>query len=285
MKKGQGNLKWYDNGNALTTFIIGIILLIIVCSQSFAVMGESSLALFGSVINHNTVYFCVLIYFVLLKFKFGKKYFNYINVFLMFIYFLITITSFLTILQSLSLNTVIVFIINFVFLIYLIHTMFRDTNVWKEFNLSKSPFNELGNDWYFYTITIVSALLLIVNLISTVVFSGVVISILDFIYTLLFARYIYLYRNYLDVKKKNSNNKGNFNEIKKSIREGIEAAEEKVTSFVEDNKLDEKFENVLDKVDEAVDKTGDFIEKKFNEVKTDVMKTTNSKTKKKGDKK
>ena len=86
-KNNSKELNWYDSGNVITSLIIGIILLVIVCSQSFAVSGKSSLALFGSVINHNSIYLLVLVYFIALKTKEGKRYFNYLNVVLIFIYF------------------------------------------------------------------------------------------------------------------------------------------------------------------------------------------------------
>ena len=60
MKKKIENVKWYDSGDMITNLILLTILLIIVVSQSFAINGESSLALFSSVINYNTIYLQVL---------------------------------------------------------------------------------------------------------------------------------------------------------------------------------------------------------------------------------
>ena len=77
---------WYHNGSKIVNVIILTILLIIVCSQSFANSNGFSLTLFGSVINHNSVYLFVLIYFILIRFNFGKKYFNYLNLILIFLY-------------------------------------------------------------------------------------------------------------------------------------------------------------------------------------------------------
>ena len=136
MKKNINNtVKWYDNAGIISTLIIVVILMMFVSSQSFAVVGDSSFRLFSSVINHNTSYLLVLFYFVAIKFHFGKKYFNYFNVFLIFVYLLLSITSFLTVIQSFSFNTIFIFLENIILLIYLSHTMFRDTRVWKEFKL------------------------------------------------------------------------------------------------------------------------------------------------------
>ena len=103
---------WYNNGNKLVDLILATILLIIIFSQSFATTGGFSLTLFGSIINHNSVYLFVLIYFILLKFSFGKRYFNYLNLVLIFLYGLTTITSLITLVQAFTLNTVLEFTIN-----------------------------------------------------------------------------------------------------------------------------------------------------------------------------
>ena len=133
MSKSKNDIKWYDSGNFITNLIIIVIALIVISSQSFAVNGDNTLALFSSVINHNTIYLLVLVYFFSLKIDFGKKYFNYMNLFLLFIYIISTVTSCLTIFQSFSLNTVLDFITNFTIVIYFFHTMFRDTLYWKEY--------------------------------------------------------------------------------------------------------------------------------------------------------
>ena len=135
-------------------------------------------------------------YFIFLQFKTGKKYFNYLNIILIFVYVITSITSFLTMIQSFTLINVLSFCLHFALMIYLAHTMLRDTRFWKEFHLSSSPFNEISNDSGFYMVCVLSIFLLMVNLISTAIVSGVVISLLDTIYYLLFGRYIYLYYEY-----------------------------------------------------------------------------------------
>lgn len=262
------DIKWYESGNAITSIIIGIIIVTIVCSQSFAVVGKnSSLSIFSSVINHNSIYLLVLIYFVVLKTKWGKRYFNYLNVFLIIIYFLATITSLLTVIQSFSLNTILAFLVNLVLIIYLFHTMFRDTLVWKELKLGNSPFNELSNDSYYYTLFILVVISLVVNLISTVVISGLFISILDALYILLLGRYIFLYREYLDYNKIDSNNKGNFDEIKENISNDLKEVGDSIISktneILDKTDIDEKVidaakkikDSTKEKVDKVLDKT------------------------------
>lgn len=280
----KNNLKkeWYDNAGIVTNLIIGIIFAIIICSQAFAISGGVSLELFSSIINHNSIYLFILIYFILLKTYFGKKYFNYINILLVFIYIITTITSLLTLIQSFSLSIILDFLINLLFLIYSSHTLFRNTRIWKDFHLNNSLFNELSNDGMFYAILVVGALFLAVNLINTSVVRGVIISFLDFIYVVLFDRYIYLYRDYLDRNEIDINNKGNLRDkvqdildktdIDEKIVDVSKNIENKIDKFIVDNQIDKKIESATDKV---VDSTKEVItkinkkEKKGNNKKGD----------------
>ena len=274
MKKEDNNtVKWYDNAGLISTLIIVVILMMLISSQSFAVVGDSSFRLFSSVINHNTSYLLILVYFVAIRTSFGKKYFNYFNVFLIFIYLLLSITSFLTVIQSFSLNTIFIFVENIVLLVYLFHTMFRDTRTWKEFKLGDSPFNEIPNDYYFTTLLALITFTLIVNLISTVVISGLVVSIFDAIYIVLFSRYIYLYRVYLDENKLDVNNDGNFDSIKETLNQDIEEIKQtisdvkdnikdKTDDFIDKHDIDEKIDDVKGKIKE----TSETIKKKTDEL-------------------
>lgn len=273
--KDKKQIKWYDNANLITTLIISVILLIIVCSQSFVIGDKMSLTLFGSIINHNSIYLLVLVYFISLKFKIGKKYFNYLNVFLLFIYVIIGITSFLTLIQSVSLNTILTFILNLLYVIYFIHVLFRDTRFWKEFRLDNSPFNEISNDSFYYAIVTVALLVLVVNLISTVVVSGLIISLLDTIYYVLLARYIYLYGVYLDKKKINVKNSGNFDEIKENVKDVISEMDTKVQDVFDTKEIVEKVKDTTDSIKEEIDNV-------INNPLVDDKKST--KRKKKGDK-
>ena len=290
-------LKWYDSGNNITTCIIIIILLTIICSQAFAVVGSNTISIIASVISHNTIYLLILIYFIGLKTYIGKKYFNYLNVFLMFIYFVLSVTSFLTVIQSFSLNTVLSFSINVIVLIYLFHTMFRDTRVWKEFKLGNSPFNEITNDFYFNTLVILVIISLFVNLISTVVLSGLVISILNALYITFLGRYIYLYRDYLDKKRLDINNKGNFDNLRKEVKEDLEEISgiikdktedtvSKVNETIKETKdnLEDIGENIKDKTEDVVSKVSETIKETKEDIKDKINKdTTSSKKVKKSD--
>ena len=305
--------KWYNQGGKVVNLILLTILLIIVFSQSFATAEGFSITLLGSIINHNSIYLFVLIYFVLLKFNFGKKYFNYLNLILLLLYGITTVTSFITLVQSFSLNIVLEFTINFVLLVYLFHTMLRGTRAWKEFKLSGSPFNELTNENLYYIVIVLSVFILIVDLISTEVLRGIIISLLDAVFLVLFGRYIYLYRKFLDDKKIDVDNEGNFDEVRKAVDEAVDTAQDKVHDVVDKTDIDEKIKGALDKTDidekivevkdmvvdevkEAADVTTKFVKETVEQVKEEpkvkekkpAKKTTKKTTKKatkKGEKK
>lgn len=278
-------IKWYDNANTITSMIIGTIILIIVFSQSYALGRNGSLELFTSIINHNSIYLFILIYFVIIKFYFGKRYFNYLSVFIIFMYFITTTTSFLTLIQAFSLNSTLDFLLNILLLVYLLHTLMRDTRVWREFYLSKSPFNELPNDFMFLSIIVVSIILLAVNLISTIVVSGVVISILDTVYVILLSRYIYLYRKFLDKKKIDMGDTMNLEDLKKTIKEvdkevskTVDGIAKNIDDYVKEKEIDKK----IDKAKDEVVKVGKEVGKNVKEAANDIKKSFDGT--KKGDK-
>lgn len=285
MKKEKNN-EWYNSGNIITTLIISVILLIVVVSQSYA-NGSLSISI-SSIINHNSFYLLILVYFILLKFKVGKRYFNYLNLFLMFIYCLACVTSFITVIQSFSINTFLAFVMYFYFLIYLVHIMLRDTSVWKDYKLYNSPFNEFDNEWMFYGIIVLAVVSLSVNLISTVILKGVILSLLDSAYYLLFGRYIYLYGEYLDMKKINVDNKGNFDEVREFVGDVIDDTKTGIKEALDKTTIDDTIVEIKDKVVDAVDgvinKDEEKVDKEQKKVKTTSKKKSTSKSKKEGSK-
>lgn len=274
--------KWFDSANTITSLIIGTIALIIIFSQSFVLGRNGSIELFTSIINHNSIYLFILFYFILIKFYIGKRYFNYLSALLIFIYFITTITSFLTLIQAFSLNSTLDFILNILLLIYLVHNLMRDTRIWREFYLSKSPFNELPNEFMFYSIIVVSIILLAVNLISTIVISGVIISILDAIYIILLARYIYLYRVFLDKKKGDTMSlddlKKTINEIDKSVSKTVDEIGKNINDYVVEKGIDKKIDKAVEVTKEAGKEIGKNMKQAAKDIKNSFEGT------KKGDK-
>ncbi len=211
LEKEKREIEWYDNPNMIVNLLLGLTVCIIILSQAFAIKNDlSSTEIFRSILNHNSIHIALLIYFIFLKTKFGKRYFNFLNIILIIFYALVSIASLLTIFQSFGLSSLIYLILYLIIFIYLIGTFMRDTRLWHEIDLYKVPFDEVTNDWYFYSIIILTVIYLAVNLIAASSFDGIIISTLGSISIMLFARYIYLYKDYLEKKQ------GEKKEVKKS---------------------------------------------------------------------
>ncbi len=218
-EKNDKELEWYSNATFITNIILIIILINIIMSQSFAVRNEVEITnIIRSLINHNFIYVIALTYFALLKTNIGKKNFNILNILHIGMYLLMTFASFLTIFQSFGINSLLTLCLNFIILIYMSYTFIKQTRYWKELALYKIPFDEIKNEWYLYSIYIISGMILFVNLISAINIDGIILSLLDTTYIVLFCRYIYLYKDYEDSKehlalaKKNIRKKANKNE-------------------------------------------------------------------------
>lgn len=268
---------WYDNPSIVTWLIILIISIIILSSQSFSINSNvDALRMFQDVLNHNITYMIALVYFVSLKTKFGKKYFDYINLVMIVVFFILFVTSILTVFQSFNLATLLSLAIHTLLVVYFFHVFMRGTRFWNEFSLDKSPFNELSNEWFFWALVIIEIILFSVNLITTATFSGTVLATFDCIYVILFSRYIYLYGVYLDSKKINTKNTGNFNEYREKIGEVVsELGKNKVVAEDNSNILDDtsKVEKSSD-----LDKDDDNLKKNANKTKN-LSKKNNKKDK------
>ena len=292
-------VSWYDNANFVTNLILVVLALILISSQSLG--GSSDLTawdLFKNVINVNILYVLVLVYFILLKFKLGKRYFNHLNVLLILLYFIIFITSFLSIFKAFDLIPFLKLLIYLFIFIQAFHTFFRDTRFWKEFKLNNSPFNEISGESHFYIISIISIIYLALNLIMTDEFSGVVLTLFVTIFYILFSRYIMLYDRYLDEHDKDNDNLGNFDKFRDAIGENLN--KEKIQGTIKDvgESLDKTGEKIADVSKKAVKKVKNIdkneIKKNLKKSKDDFIKRMNtgleeddsksSNSKKKGDK-
>lgn len=271
LEKKQVEVEWYDNPGIITNIIIALIAIIIILSQSFAINNNlSTQAILSSIINHNSVYLIVLVYFVALKTRVGKRYFDFLNVFLVLLYFITAITSILTLFQSFSLETFVGCLLHLTLFIYLFHILFRRTRVWKEFHLNRSPFNEIKNDTYFYTIIVFTIFLLAIDLIATTTPDGTILSCLDAFFLGMFARYIYLYGCFADNKEKKINPATSIDEIK----EKVEEVKDKLDEVVDDIKdtVGDTVDSVMREVDHLANDDSDN-EKKIKKTKKDTKDT------------
>ena len=194
--------EWYDNPNLITTMLIGVIILSILLSQSFAIRNHLDTAtIFRSILNHNSLYLFALVYFIFLKTKVGRRYFHFLNIFVSIFFCLITFASMFTIFQSFGLSSLVSLALNIVMTIYFIYVFIRDTVIGTELKITSAPMDEVNNNQYFYAICALIVVALIVDLIGASTFDGIVIALLDSVYYGLFARYIFLYKEYQDRKK------------------------------------------------------------------------------------
>ena len=202
VEKIEREKEWYDNPNILTTLLIVFIAIIIILSQAFAVNNLETSDILRSLLNYNSIYIFALVYFIILKTHIGRKYFNFLNIFFIIIYFLNTFASILTVFQSFGVSSLMSFALNFIILFFMTYTFMRETRFYKELKLERIPFDEVTNEWYFYTIGILSLVLLVADLIVVENFQSVVLSLFNCIYTILFSRYVFLYNCHLEFKSK-----------------------------------------------------------------------------------
>lgn len=206
--KNNKEKDWFDSPRMVTYVIIGLLIVLIILSQSFAINSQLGTSdIIRSILNHNSIYVLTLIYFVMLHFKVGKKYFDHLNVIMLVFFVLITLASMFTVFQSFGLASLLQLGINILFTIYFLYAFISNTVIGKELHLSTSVIVELKNEQYFYLITTLLVIHLVVVLINSTSFESIVISLLEVLFYFLFARYISLYKEYDDMKVSSSKKK------------------------------------------------------------------------------
>ena len=111
--KNTNEKDWYDSPNIITYIIIGLLVILIILSQSFAIQNHlSATDILRSILNHNSVYVITLVYFILIRTKVGKKYFDYLNIIMSIFYILISFAGLFTVFQSFGLASLLGLAIN-----------------------------------------------------------------------------------------------------------------------------------------------------------------------------
>lgn len=219
---------FFDSPSMITYILIGLLVVLIILSQSFAIQSHMAAGdIFRSIINHNSIYLVSLIYFILIRIKFGKKYFDYLNVIMFLFYLLTTFASLFTIFQSFGFDSILNLAFNVLITLYFGYSFFTSTVIGKDLRLSDSPLAEINNGQYYYLLIGIIAISLIVSLVSVNSFEDVVVYLLEAIYQFMFVRYIYLYKEYIERK-----------ELEASKEK--EKKEEKVEEVKEDNITEEE---------------------------------------------
>ena len=195
---------FFDSPSMITYILIGLLVVLIILSQSFAIQSHLAAGdIFRSIINHNSIYLISLIYFILIRVKFGKRYFDYLNVIMFILYLLATFASLFTIFQSFGFASILNLAFNVLITLYFGYSFFTNTVIGKDLKLSDSPLAEINNGQYYYLLIGIIAISLIVSLISVNSFEDVVVYLLEAIYQFMFVRYIYLYKEYIERKELN----------------------------------------------------------------------------------
>lgn len=193
---------FFDSPSMITYILIGLLVVLIILSQSFAIQSHMAAEdIFRSIINHNSIYLVSLIYFILIRVKFGKKYFDYLNVVMFVFYLLTTFASLFTIFQSFGFDSILNLTFNVLITLYFGYSFFTSTVIGKDLRLSDSPLAEINNGQYYYLLIGIIAISLIVSLVSVNSFEDVVVYLLEAIYQFMFVRYIYLYKEYIERKE------------------------------------------------------------------------------------
>ena len=192
---------FFDSPSMITFILIGLLVVLIILSQSFAIQSHMEAGeIFRSIINHNSIYLVSLIYFILIRFKFGKKYFDYLNV-LFFVFFLLsTFAGLFTIFQSFGFASILNLSFNILVTLYFGYSFFTDTVIGRDLKLSDSPLSEIKNGQYYYLLLGIIAVSLVVSLIDVNNFEDVVVYLLEAMYQFFLIRYIYLYKEYIESK-------------------------------------------------------------------------------------
>ena len=220
---------FFDSPNMITFIITGLLVVLIILSQSFAIQSHLGASdIFRSIINHNSIYLVSLFYFILIKVKFGKRYFDYLNVVMFVFYLLTTFASLFTIFQSFGFDSILNLSFNVLVTLYFGYSFFTNTVVGRDLKLSNSPLAEIKNDQYYYLLMGIIGVSLIVSLISASSFENVVVYLLEAIYKLLFVRYIYLYKEYIDHKELDSDVEEKVKDNKDTVKEEKSEAVKKV---------------------------------------------------------
>lgn len=203
MKEEKKELEWYDDPGLITTLLIGCLILLLIISQGYAIRHQMGIAtIFMTLLNHNITYIIYLVYLILLKTTIGKRSFTGLNLLMSCLYIILFIGSFLNMTSVFNLESIVSFASSFILLCYFTYSFLENTKLYKSLSLDKIPFAKISNNWYFWAFAVLQSVLFILGMIGTIQFDSVVLLLLETIFNIGFARYIYLYQAYKEGKEK-----------------------------------------------------------------------------------
>lgn len=221
--------EWYYDANTITSLMIGIIVLLLISSQAFAIRNQMGIEyMLRSLFNYNSFYLIFLAYFVLLKTKIGKRYFNIMNLVLLSLEILVLFGSAIDVIQFFSLSTIFALILNLILFIYMAYVYLKDTRIWNMFHLDALQIQIVKNSQFFITITSVSLIILLIELITSIEFDHVVLKMLECLFIVGYTRFLYLYQDYKEKKQEITEKEEN--RVEEVIEENKVVNEERVVS-------------------------------------------------------
>ena len=141
MLEGKKNKEWYDNSRIISLLAIISSLIVVGIGQSLTIkMGFSTGGVFSNRLNANFMYLIMALYFALINFKIGKKYFNYLNLGIIILHGIIGVTSIFTVIQLSSSGTInflaalISSILNISIFIYMLYSLFWVLGIMRSLN-------------------------------------------------------------------------------------------------------------------------------------------------------
>ncbi len=189
--------QWYDDENLVTSLLIGLLILIIIMSQAFAIRHQLGLTfIVRSLLNNNSIYLLFLVYFIFIKLSIGKKNFNLCNICLLLVQILCVVASFLNLFQSLQISIIIRFILNILLLFYMGFSLLINTPLEKHLKGITNISSHITNQNCFYGMFALAILLLVGEFINSLEFDHIVLSLLESIFIIGVSRYLYLWRSY-----------------------------------------------------------------------------------------
>ncbi len=228
--------EWYDDANIVTSLLLGLLVLIIIISQAFAIRNQLGFSyMLQSLFNYNTVYLFFLAYFIFLKTKVGKRYFNLMNLILTVLQVLVLFGSILDVIQFFGLGTLFNLILNLVLLIYMVYVLMKETRLWEVLHFDGLQLHLIKNRQFFTAIACVSIIILVIELIDSIEFDHVVLKLLECIYSIGFARYLYLYQDYKEEKVRQQEQKE-----EEELSETTEFPELNIEQIAKEEKEDQK---------------------------------------------
>ena len=148
-------------------------------------------------IRNSFFYIALCLYFILLKIEFGKKHFSYMNLVIAVILLVSSTISCFNILTKLNFKTI------FSLMVYLIMTIYFINSFFYKYVKKIDIFKRVNNKLTFYILSIVLIVLYVIMFVKyfkVLAILKLINYVVELIILLFFSRYIYLYKQYKEMK-------------------------------------------------------------------------------------